>query len=422
MKQSSMFALVVGSVCLLILALAGIMFNVKAQAEGTELTADPAAASAAAPLFSYQGELRNAAGNPITNSSLPMSFRLYSTPAGGSACWSESQNVNVQNGQFNVVLGQATAIPTSCAAGNAYLEVVINGETLSPREMLTSVAAAVRADTLVSDAQTQGPVSVQGNLTVSGNNVYLGGKDQGNLALMADPNTRILHLLPWSGDPYLFNHVCIGCGGPARLTLTGPANFYSHLTVGGSIFSPLNTNLRIDAGNGSRGVLTLEDDVQITGNASVAGNLNLTGTCTRTSYESRGAAGVDETCAPGSLITGAIVEANLMDKAQIADEGTGFSQGDLLCWSASQEQLVLCTRENDRLVMAVADLEGRPIVMGAEPVNMIGPAQAGDLLVSSGVPGYAMVNNDPLPGTVIGQALESLDSDSGLIKAMIRKW
>ncbi|CUS04143.2 protein of unknown function [Candidatus Promineifilum breve] len=46
----------------------------------------------------------------------------------------------------------------------------------------------------------------------------------------------------------------------------------------------------------------------------------------------------------------------------------------------------------------------------------------GDILVSSSVPGYAMVNNEPRPGTVIGQALEGFDGDAGLIKAMIRKW
>lgn len=33
-----------------------------------------------------------------------------------------------------------------------------------------------------------------------------------------------------------------------------------------------------------------------------------------------------------------------------------------------------------------------------------------------------MINNNPAPGTVIGQALQDLDSESDLINAMIRKW
>jgi len=50
------------------------------------------------------------------------------------------------------------------------------------------------------------------------------------------------------------------------------------------------------------------------------------------------------------------------------------------------------------------------------------PFQAGDILVASDVPGYARVNNDPAPGTVIAQALEDFDGERGVIKAMIRKW
>ena len=75
----------------------------------------PAAVSAAAaPVFSYQGQLTNAAGSPITNAALPMTFWLFPALTGSVACWSESQNVNVQNGQFNVLLGQVVAIPAEC--------------------------------------------------------------------------------------------------------------------------------------------------------------------------------------------------------------------------------------------------------------------------------------------------------------------
>jgi hypothetical protein len=74
------------------------------------------------------------------------------------------------------------------------------------------------------------------------------------------------------------------------------------------------------------------------------------------------------------------------------------------------------------LVQAVADVEGRPIVIGAEAIKVLGPVQAGDILVASDVPGYATVNNDPRAGTVIAQALEDFDGEQGLVKAMIRKF
>jgi hypothetical protein len=74
------------------------------------------------------------------------------------------------------------------------------------------------------------------------------------------------------------------------------------------------------------------------------------------------------------------------------------------------------------LVLAVADANGKPIVIGAEVIKVVGPVHAGDLLVASAVPGYAVANSQPAPGAVIAQALEDLDGERGLIRAMIRKF
>ncbi|MBN1535717.1 MAG: hypothetical protein JW908_03210 [Anaerolineales bacterium] len=48
-----------------------------------------------------------------------------------------------------------------------------------------------------------------------------------------------------------------------------------------------------------------------------------------------------------------------------------------------------------------------------------GAINPGDLLVASSNPGYAMVSHDPKVGTVIGKALESLDSGTGTIAVLI---
>lgn len=72
------------------------------------------------------------------------------------------------------------------------------------------------------------------------------------------------------------------------------------------------------------------------------------------------------------------------------------------------------------MVVAVADPNGKPIVIGAEPVKVLGPVRIGDLLVASDVPGFAMVaEGTPAPGTVIAKALEDFDGDQALISAMI---
>jgi hypothetical protein len=202
-----------------------------------------------------------------------------------------------------------------------------------------------------------------------------GGPANSSIALRHD-GSRTLHLLPWGGSSSAWDDVCIGCGSNANLV--------------------------------------------------VSGNLDLRGSCTVASNSPDGSdalAVVDEDCVAGSITSGAYVEANLMRPEERNSDGIErFQRGDLLCWSGAHEQLELCTTANDRLVMAVADPNGRPIVIGAEPVKVLGPVEAGDILVSSDVPGYAMVNNDPKPGTVIGQALESFDGEMGLIKAMVRKW
>ena len=96
-----------------------------------------------------------------------------------------------------------------------------------------------------------------------------------------------------------------------------------------------------------------------------------------------------------------------------------FEEGDVLCWGI--DQLEPCAIANDRSYK-LWPTSGKPIVLGAEKVKVLGPVQRGDILVASDVPGYAMVNNDPRSGSVIAQALESFDGERGLIKAMIRKW
>jgi hypothetical protein len=118
---------------------------------------------------------------------------------------------------------------------------------------------------------------------------------------------------------------------------------------------------------------------------------------------------------------GALTEANLQTaEERAAGGGARFEEGDVLCWGI--DRLEKCFVANDRLVQAVADGSGRPIVIGAEVIKVVGPVKRGDILVASELPGYAMVNNDPTPGSVIAQALEDSDGERGLIRAMIRKF
>jgi hypothetical protein len=102
-------------------------------------------------LINYQGEVRDSQGNPL-DGIYTMQFRIYSASDTGSALWGEQQSVDVNNGIYNVYLGAGAKITggddlgaTIFSSGDRWLEVNIEGETLSPRQRISSVAFAFRA-------------------------------------------------------------------------------------------------------------------------------------------------------------------------------------------------------------------------------------------------------------------------------------
>jgi len=61
-------------------------------------------------------------------------------------------------------------------------------------------------------------------------------------------------------------------------------------------------------------------------------------------------------------------------------------------------------------------------LQGRVPCNVIGKVAKGDMLVASNVPGYAVVNNTPAVGSVIGKALEAkLDGERGTVEVVVGK-
>ena len=69
-------------------------------------------------------------------------------------------------------------------------------------------------------------------------------------------------------------------------------------------------------------------------------------------------------------------------------------------------------------------LEGEHVVavalQGRAPTKVLGRVRKGDILVTSAIPGYAVVNNTPGVGQVIGKALENKDTDDrGVIEVVV---
>jgi|GEM_PF-2141800 len=367
----------------------------------------PQAQQGAATLLSYQGTLTNKSGASI-NGSVEMVFTLYHQAESGTPFWTEAytgaQKIVVTDGQFHVLLGSRTALNPADLTGDLYLGITVNGEVMSPREQLTSVPNAVNAE------RSQGRFYVGEVLSVGTSGVGEGGEiwlqnGTGGNGWAVDNfygTLRAHH----DGVSYL------ELGSSGTLNVNGNGSFAGNVSAG-----------NVYAGSISVGNVYGHGTQQIHMPGGVnSGNIYLNWHSGRGLYLGGGTEsvkfGVDEN---GNVTCGGLVEANLQpEEDRNAERIDRFSEGDVLCWA--DDQLEKCSAANNPLVQAVADANGKPIVIGAEVIRVLGPVHTGDLLVASDTPGYAMVNNDPRPGAVIAQALEDFDGKQGLMKAMIRKF
>lgn len=109
--------------------------------------------------INYQGKLTDSSGNPVLQTTVQMDFNIYDVLTLGKPLWSETQSVKVTNGIYNVEIGQdpvGNPFPPDLFYGKRYLEVVVNGETLKPRQPLISTPFAMIAEKaqFAEDAET----------------------------------------------------------------------------------------------------------------------------------------------------------------------------------------------------------------------------------------------------------------------------
>lgn len=90
-------------------------------------------------IISYQGVLTDNNGNIVPDGSYNIKFELFSVNSGGTALWSGTQTVPVTKGHFNVLLGTVNALNLSFDVPY-WLEITVNGTTLTPRIELSSSA------------------------------------------------------------------------------------------------------------------------------------------------------------------------------------------------------------------------------------------------------------------------------------------
>jgi hypothetical protein len=127
---------------------------------------EPATAQASVPrLVQFNGILKDTAGRPVVGVA-SVTFAIYAEQDGGTALWSETQNVIADaNGHFSALLGGATAsgMPAELFGNgqSRWLGITVARSAEMPRVLLASVPYALKAQ----DAETLGGLPASAYVT-----------------------------------------------------------------------------------------------------------------------------------------------------------------------------------------------------------------------------------------------------------------
>ena len=147
----------------------------KGLAIGLVVVAQAVAWAAIPYVINYQGRLTNSTGDAITGS-VSLTFRLYDASTGGTEKWKESHSVSLaasDNGIFNVVLGNSTALTDIDFNNKLWLSVQVGSDSeMTPRQQLTAMGYALNSDKLdaldsTSFMRTDADTSTSGKVTIT---------------------------------------------------------------------------------------------------------------------------------------------------------------------------------------------------------------------------------------------------------------
>lgn len=136
------------------------------------------------------------------------------------------------------------------------------------------------------------------------------------------------------------------------------------------------------------------------------------------------------------VYNGTATAARYADLAENYQADRSYEPGTVLVFGGSEEVTTTNVKGDTRVAGVVstnpahlmnADLKGENVVAlgltGRLPCKVVGKVSKGDILVTSAKPGYATVNNSPLPGTIIGKALENKDDvNEGIIEVVVGRF
>jgi hypothetical protein len=135
-------------------------------------------------------------------------------------------------------------------------------------------------------------------------------------------------------------------------------------------------------------------------------------------------------------MTGTATAARYADLAENYRADVSYEPGTVLVFGGDAE-VTATDKHNDSRVAGIvstnpahlmnAELQGQNVVAlgltGRLPCKVIGKVNKGDILVAAAKKGYAVVNNSPAPGTIVGKALENKeDFSEGIIEVVVGRF
>jgi hypothetical protein len=109
------------------------------------------------PRFSHQGRLQDETGVSVPDGNYNFRYRLFHAASGGTAVYTQTQTVAVSNGLFNSTVGLNQNINPDLFSQPVYMELTVNGEVMTPRQLLQGSPFAF---SLVPGATVQGGVPI----------------------------------------------------------------------------------------------------------------------------------------------------------------------------------------------------------------------------------------------------------------------
>ena len=236
-------------------------------------------------IIMYQGRLLNSNGVPVSDTTASVSFALFDAASAGTCLWSNNsttcastvaRTVTLTAGLFSEPLGDTTAtyaaIPiTVFQSATVYLQVVVNGETLTPRKQMLATPYALNSDTLDGlDATTTGSTVTAIPAFDANGNLVITGSPQGTSinqgSLYINPATGVV-----AANEILFG---VAVNGSARFAVDGEGDavVVGTLNANGGIITSSGV---LAISSGGVGALTLTAG---SGIVSTPGNFAIGGT------------------------------------------------------------------------------------------------------------------------------------------------